>query len=306
LVSISKKADWDCDRLPAIFVTDMGSEYVSANFEQIAELGVTITNLPAYRPELKGNVEKAFDLIQGYFKPYLKGKGLIEPDFQERGSHDYRKDACLTMADFEKIIIRCIVYYNSKRVIQNYPYTEDMIQEQVKPFACEIWKWGKSQDGANLIPVEKEQLILTLLPRTTGKFSRFGLTVNKMRYKHKNYTEKYLSGGTATVAYNPEDVSFVWLVENGAYIRFELIESRFESMNLSRVESIKDNQRAIVKAAASSDTQAQIDLSNYIEMIASAAVKSGNASIKGVRNNRQKEQAKTHIDYMEKVGTTDE
>lgn len=306
MVSISKKADWDCDRLPAIFVTDMGSEYVSANFEQIAELGVTITNLPAYRPELKGNVEKAFDLIQGYFKPYLKGKGLIEPDFQERGSHDYRKDACLTMADFEKIIIRCIVYYNSKRVIQNYPYTEDMIQEQVKPFACEIWKWGKSQDGANLIPVEKEQLILTLLPRTTGKFSRFGLTVNKMRYKHKNYTEKYLSGGTATVAYNPEDVSFVWLVENGAYIRFELIESRFESMNLSRVESIKDNQRAIVKAAASSDTQAQIDLSNYIEMIASAAVKSGNASIKGVRNNRQKEQAKTHIDYMEKVGTTDE
>ena len=91
-ISIQKK-DWDCNRLPGTLVTDMGSEYVSSTFEQIAELGVTLINLPAYRPELKGSVEKFFDLIQGYFKPHLKGKGVIEPDFQQRGSHDYRKDA---------------------------------------------------------------------------------------------------------------------------------------------------------------------------------------------------------------------
>lgn len=80
----------------------MGSEYKSENFEQIAELGVTIINLPPYRPELKGAVEKFFDLLQNTYKPYLKGKGIIEPDFQERGAHDYRKDARLTIADFEK------------------------------------------------------------------------------------------------------------------------------------------------------------------------------------------------------------
>ena len=64
----------------------------------MAELGVTIVNLPSYRPELKGIVEKFFDLIQDSFKPYLKGKGVIDPDFQERGAHDYRKDACLTLS----------------------------------------------------------------------------------------------------------------------------------------------------------------------------------------------------------------
>ena len=173
-----------------VLVTDMGSEFISETFEQITELGITLENLPAYRPELKGNVEKFFDVIQNLFKPYLKGKGVIEPDFQERGARDYRKDACLTLEQFEKIIIKCILYYNSQRIIENYPYTEAMIQTKIKPYASDIWEWGKSQDGANLIPVISKQLVLTLLPRTTGKFSRVGLTVNRMRYKHKDFTEK--------------------------------------------------------------------------------------------------------------------
>ncbi len=58
-----QKEDWHCDKMPATLVTDMGSEYVSSTFEQITELGVTLINLPAYRPELKGSVEKFFDLI---------------------------------------------------------------------------------------------------------------------------------------------------------------------------------------------------------------------------------------------------
>ena len=102
-------------------VTDMGTEYMSGNFEQITELGVSVINLPAYRPELKGRVEKFFDLIQSEYKKYLKGKGVIEPDYQERGAHDYRKDACLTMRDFETIILRCILYYNSQRIVGNFP-----------------------------------------------------------------------------------------------------------------------------------------------------------------------------------------
>ena len=81
--------DWSCDKLPAMLVTDMGSEYKSENFEQIAELGVKVINLPSYRPELKGMVEKFFDVIQSNYKKHLKSKGVIESDYQERGAHDY-------------------------------------------------------------------------------------------------------------------------------------------------------------------------------------------------------------------------
>lgn len=293
-----QRKQWDSDRLPAIFVTDGGSEYKSETFEQIADLGVTVINLPSYRPELKGSVEKFFDLVQNTYKKHLKGKGVIEPDFQERGAHDYRKDACLKMADFEKVILHCILYYNSQRIIDSFPYSTEMLQANVQPFASSIFEWGKNQIGANFIQTDSEQVILTLLPRTQGKFTRKGLMVNKMRYKNVNFTEKYLSGGTVTVAYNPDDVSFVWLIDNGAYIRFSLIESRYKDMGLSDVQSMQTVQKELVRAAKEPNLQAQIELANHIEAIVSSTGSHGDVNIKGIRGSRQRERNRSHVDYV--------
>ncbi len=296
-ISIQKK-DWECDMLPGTFVTDMGSEYKSENFEQIAELGVTIVNLPSYRPELKGLVEKFFDLIQEMYKKYLKGKGVIEPDYQERGVHDYRKDACLTMMDFEKIILHCMIYYNSQRIIENFPYTGAMIEANVKPYASCIWEWGKSLIGANLIAVGSRELMLTLLPRTTGKFGRTGLKVNKLRYHCEGYTEQYLSGGAVTVAYNPEDVTSVWVIENGVYTEFTLIESRFQSKDLIGVQEIQSSQKTIAKSEMRNNLQAQIDLAQHIEAIAGNVGDNTDVHMKNIRSTRKKEQRRCHQDYM--------
>ena len=303
-ISIQKE-DWDCDMLPATFITDMGSEYTSENFEQIAELGVTVVNLPSYRPELKGLIEKFFDLVQESYKKHLKGKGVIEPDYQERGAHDYRKDACLTMADFERIILHCIIYYNSQRIIENFPYTEDMIAAQVKPYASQIWNWGKSQIGANLIEIGKRELMLTLLPRTTGRFSRSGLKVNKLRYHCEGYTEQYLSGGTVTVAYNPEDVTSVWLLEDGGYTEFRIIESRYQGKELTAVQELQESQRTIARSVARDNLQAQINLAQHIETIAGNGAGRGDVHMKNIRSTRRQEQTKYHRDYM-KEGTSHE
>lgn len=303
-ISIQKQ-DWDCDTLPATFVTDMGSEYKSENFEQIAELGITVVNLPSYRPELKGPVEKFFDLIQDLYKKYLKGKGVIEPDYQERGAHDYRKDACLTMADFEKIILHCIIYYNSQRIVENFPYDEAMIGAKVKPYASCIWKWGKSQTGANLIAVGSRELILTLLPRATGRFGRTGLKVNKLRYHCEGYTEQYLSGGTVNVAYNPEDVTSVWVIEDGSYVEFILIESRFEGKDLTTVKELQDSQKIIVKGAEKDNLQARINLAQHIEAIAGSVGTDKDVHMKNIRNTRKREQGRCHQDFMKEGRNND-
>lgn len=292
------KEQWDCDRLPGLMLTDMGTEYTSENFGQITELGVIIQNLPAYRPELKGQVEKFFDLIQSEYKKHLKGKGVIEPDYRERGAHDYRKDACLTMRDFETVILRCILYYNSQRIIENFPYTEEMLQERVKPFASSIFEWGKQKEGVNLIPVSKEELILTLLPRTTGRFMRSGLRVKGMRYHADGYTEEYLKGGEVTVAYNPEDVSYVWLFENGNYQIFDLIESRFRGKDMVEAEKLKADCNEMIKNASAGNLQAKIDLAMHIQNIASHAVHTEDTKIKNIRKTRQREQRKRHVDFV--------
>ncbi len=299
-ISLNNK-DWSCNQLPAVLVTDMGSEYKSENFEQIAELGVKIINLPSYRPELKGLVEKFFDVVQSMYKKHLKGKGVIESDYQERGAHDYRKDACLTMTDFERIMIYCIIYYNSQRIIKNFPYSEAMIADKVKPYASCIWNWGKSQIGANLIDVSKKELILVLLPRTIGKFSRYGLKVNKMRYHREGYTEQYLKGGEVTVVYNPEDVTFVWLLEKGIYTKFKMIESRYQEKDLTTVQYLQTLQKVIEKEVKQDNIQAQIDIARHIETIAQNANHTVSVNIKNIHNTRKQEQSKCHQNYMKGI-----
>lgn len=295
------REDWNCSKLLGKFVTDMGSEYKSGNFEQITDLGVQIINLPSYRPELKSKVEKFFDCIQGYYKNQLKGKGVVEPDFQERGVHDYRKDACLTMAEFEKIIIHCILFYNCNRVLENFPYTEEMLSQGIKPYANEIWNYGCGQDGCSLINVCREQLILTLLPRAAGKFTRYGLAVNGMHYHNINYREQYLNGKECFAAYNPDNVCQIWLIENGTYIPFDLIESRYREKNLTGVQEMKRRQRDLIRQEAENRTQAELDLAGHISAVAGASGEQGKPSVKNIRANREKEQRKLHKDLGKEV-----
>lgn len=296
-----QQQEWDSSLCPGVLVTDQGTEYKSANFEQIAELGVKVVNLPVYRPELKGSVEMFFSVIQDLFRPYLKGKGLIEPDFQERGAHDYRKDACLTLEQFEKVLIRCIIYYNSQRIIENFPYTDDMLKNKVSPYANDIFTYGKNLEGTNLVKVNKRQLMLTLLPRTTGKFTRSGLIVNHVRYKNPNYAEKYLSGGNATVAYNPDNSSFVWLVDKGNFIEFELIENRYRSKKFSEIETMQTQKKEIIKSVQENNTQAKINLASHIEAIVSN-VGSSNGELTAIPQNYEREKIKAHMDIMKAGG----
>ena len=283
--------EWPVNSLPGVLVTDKGKEYVGSTFEQLTELGVRMVNLPPYRPELKGIVEHAFSLLHSYFLPHLKGKGTIEPDFQERGSRDYRKDACLTMDDFEKILLRCILYYNNSRLLGEQVLSKEMVDAGVQPTANSLWRWGCAQAGANLIPVDAGSLKRTLLPRTEGKFTRRGLVVHKQRYRHceGKFTERYLNGGNATVAYDPDDISCVYLVENGLYTRFELILKVYDNLSLDEVMKLQAQQQAAKKSAQPQKDQALIDLVASIETIANTCGHSGDVNLKGIRQTHKTE-----------------
>ena len=144
--------------------------------------------------------------------------------------------------------------------------------------------------------------MLTLLPRTTGRFSRSGLKVNKLRYHCEGYTEQYLSGGDVVVAYNPEDVTSVWLLEDGGYTEFTIIESRYQGKDLTAVQELQESQRTIARSAVRDNLQAQINLAQHIEAIAGNGAGRGDVHMKNIRSTRKREQSKHHRDYM-KEGT---
>ena len=259
-------------QLPSVLITDQGHEYTSQNFEQISELGVTLINLPPYRPELKGPVEKLFDLIQNAYKDFLKGKGVIMEDYQERGAHDYRQDAILTISEFERIVIRCVIHYNCSRVIENYPYDLEMFGAQISLYANKIWNWKKENAKANLIDVSKKDLILTLLPRTSGKFTRRGLKANGLRYFADGYKEQFLQGGDVIISYDPENCNKIWIKEkDGSFVEFTLIENRFSNMSLEEIQNIQKQQKQLVQNTTREQYQSKIDLMNFIETVAETA-----------------------------------
>ena len=94
------------------------------------------------------------------------------------------------------------------------------------------------------------------------------MKVNKLRYHREGYTEQYLSGGDVTVAYNPEDVTSVWVLEDGAYTEFTIIESRYQGKDLIAVQELQEGQKVIARGAVRDNLQAQINLAQHIEAIA--------------------------------------
>lgn len=299
--------EWNCSYMPAELITDKGSEYKSENFEQLTELGITITNLPPFRPELKGPVEKFFDVVQNYFKPYLKGKGVIQPDFRERGATDYRKEACLTIEQFEAILIECIIFYNSKRIIEDFPYTEEMLQQRIKPYSQDIWNYGLTKEESNVLEIGTEDVMMILLPRVKAKFTRFGLSVNGLHYRNDDYKKEMLNGGTGIVAYSPEDSGRVYLIDDGRYTAFTLIEQRFSNKSLDEVQDIKEQQKSLVMECREDEIKSKIDLAVKIENLLGIAKKqmgssaTDNPSIKSIRQNRKKEQERNHFDVLEEA-----
>ena len=301
------KSDWNTDKLPGTIISDMGGEYQSETFSQITECGITLVNLPPLRPELKAVIERSFQLLQQSIKPSLIDYGYVDKDAGKRLAPDYRKNACLTLRDYEKVIIYSILYHNNQRILSDYPYTDEMLNDKVLPHPRDIFEWGKMKDGANLIPISDKKLIMALLPRTKAKFSRKGLIVFGLRYdcKERNFTEEYLSKQNAVVSYNPDNVNVVYLFQKGRYTEFQLIESRFSGKSLEQVGQMIQAQRELVKQATYENLQGRIDLTSSIEIVVQNTSKSNTINLKNVREFKEREKRKQHRDFL-KEATNDE
>ena len=82
--------EWNVSSIPKRILADRG-ELLSDNIENaISNLGIIIQNTPAYRGDLKGIVEKSFERVHSYLKPFCSG--IVQNKFNkiERGNSDYR------------------------------------------------------------------------------------------------------------------------------------------------------------------------------------------------------------------------
>ena len=201
------------------------------------------------------------------------------------------------------MVICAILYNNAQRIVSDYPYTQEMIDENVQPYPGSIFEWGKGQPGCNLITVSPRQLVMTLLPRTKAKFTRRGLLVSGLRYDSKagNFTEDYLRGGEVVAAYNPESADTVYLLREGEFIEFNLIESRFSGRSFGEIKKMLSEQKNLENDAVHENLQGRVDLASHVERIISGTAQDRDVNLKGIRSTKSRAKRERHKDFVEEV-----
>lgn len=266
---------WPSSGMPKMICTDRGTDFIgSRTIELCGTFDIEITNLPAYRPDLKGYVEKAIGCVQDKFKPLLRGKGVVEKTPLERGIPDYAAQAVLDIDEFTRVVIQCVLFYNTHHLLEGYVRSPEMKQDDVAPIACNLWKWFCKNGYGRLIQASEDDLRLILLPRDTGTVTRYGIEYNHLYYTNNTLKGEFAKAGLegtkqVTVAYDPNDTAILYLVENGQYLRLSL-SLRSKKMNhLSQYEArrVRDAERENLNALKEQEILGSVECLAKIEEI---------------------------------------
>lgn len=240
---------WPSHGLPYEVITDKGREFCGGRMQELCRrYGVELITQAPFRPDRKGLVEQAFHLLQERYKPLLRSKGVIEPDAQERWAVDYRGQAVLTLEDFTQVLIHCIVYLNSGRVLSS-GHTP-----------VQLWQASTPQ----LLAVDAEELHRMSLPRTAAKLTRKGVRVNGVLYVPNDMEGMYL-GDTLTLAFDPANLSRVYLAEHGFRPCMAAPGQGVEELSLSAYQAAQKGRRAMLREAEGVATSASINCLRAIQ-----------------------------------------
>lgn len=234
-------SQWPNKGMPHELITDKGRDFCSKRVEELCiRYGVELQSLPPFRPDGKGLVEKSFDLLQQRYKPLLRGHGVIEPDAQERWATDYRKHAVLDIHQFMEVLVHCIVYLNSGRVLPNGKTSASL--------------WEESSN--NLLPVNEKELHLLTLPREKAKLTRRGIHFNGLWYVPED-AEHFCPGESYLIATDKEDSSCIFIVEGSEYYPCLLAHSctKYKSLNEQEINAAKKAER--LQRASKKQAQAE-------------------------------------------------
>lgn len=300
--------DWPSHHLPTKIMTDRGSEFIGGPLENLCEsYHIEVENLPAYRPDLKGVVEKLFDLIQSAYKPLLKGKGVIESDTQERGAPDYRRQGTLDLEQFTAVVLRCVLFYNSKSVQTGFTRIPAMIEANTPPLAVSIWNFCTEQEDCPVREATDKRLIYTLLPRMEGRITQRGVEVFGLRYTNSSLKKRFVTAGlrgreSVQIAYMPECMDTIWLYENGTYIALALVQKTYLGKTLAEVADAQQREKVERIDWEKQELQAQLDLMSDIQSIAHRSERSmpdrGNIG-KQIQHNRRTARKQESVSMMD-------
>ena len=257
---------WPCTGMPREIITDQGKEFFSLRMDELCvRYGVEIQVMPPFRPDQKGIVEKTFDLLQRRYKPLLRGKGVIEPDAQERWATDYRAQAILDLDEFTAVIIHCVLYLNAGRML---PSGEN---------PSKLWLAKEN----TLMQVNRDELYRRSLERKQARVTRMGIKHEGLYYVPGN-TAFLKIGELCTIAFDPANTSEIYIVREPDWVVCPLSprSARYACMSSAEIEQMQESIRKKKKDGEPDQTISSIHAMKEIKSIVQKASKV-NDRIKG-------------------------
>ena len=297
--------EWPCMHFPSVILADRG-EMESRTADLLCKhLGITVENAPPYRGDLKGLIEKHFDLIN-IDMASLPGK--VKKDFRQRCAEDYRLDAALDLYEFTAIIIRCVLQYNNYHYMEAFRKTPQMRQLHVKPIPRDIWNFGIRYMSGGLRTMDREHVRYHLLPKGEASVTKSGILFDGRYYTcAQAEQEKWFdiartdSSWKVTAAYDPRDAGLIYIspVAGGEPVECRLLDRDrgFEGMGTEEASRLAAFDHEEKMAYEPTEVFHQVQLEEFISRTKAAALakrpkdtgKSRSARISEIEANRKKE-----------------
>lgn len=297
---------WPCHHVPSVLLGDRG-ELESHKADSLATmLGIRVENAPPYRGDLKPVIERHFRTVNDTVKPLAPG--WVMPDDRKRGGRDYRLDAKLDIVQFTRIIINCVIYYNTSHYLAGFEKSEQMLKAGVEAVPAKLWDWGIRNYSGALRSFPQETVRLALMPTETGSVTEKGISFRKLFYtcpeaREGLWFEDARKNGRykVRVSYDPRDMSsiYVWDREGDCAYKCSLLdwEIRFSGKNLDEVIYEQAKQDLQRKGSERAELEAAVNLNRAIDAIVAdaekmapgAAGKTKSERISDIRENRKNE-----------------
>lgn len=305
-----KEEEWNVNCIPSRILSDRG-ELLSQDVQNaISNLGIMIQNTPPYRGDMKGIVEKAFERIHNYIKPFVDG--VVDNKFNvvERGELNYKMMANLTLEEVNKIVINCVLFYNNNHVLNYYESDGLNIEKSIPKIPSKIWKYGIKAKKGLLRELPEEVIKINFFHNKEISITAKGAKMNKLYYVSKytlelGFFQKARIEGNyrVRISYNPNDLSEIYYIkEDGvSYDTLTLVTymEHYKGMSEEEVNKIFEYEEKLNKKASEKEIQEKIKLFDEIEKISGKAKQeqervkdkriSKTARLKNIRENLEEE-----------------
>ncbi len=229
------------------------------------------------------------------------------PDDRQRGGKDYRLDAKLTLQEFTKIIIGCVLHYNTTHRLTKYEKNEQMLKSGVEAIPVKLWEWGVRNSSGALRTFPKETIRMALMPKDSGSVTEKGIQFKKLYYscpeaREGLWFENARKNGrySVEISYDPRDMStiYVWGKDRSGPYKCSLLnwEQRFSQKSLEEVEFEQQKQDQQLRKRERAEKESAINLQQMIDAIVDEAEKLTTAAgktkaerLSDIRENRNTE-----------------